>query len=827
MTAYVEVAVCLPQVLGTFHYHVPPHLPVEPGLLVEVPFGREDRPVQGVVLGWVEQPEVPVTKPVTRIIDAEAVLTRLQIALARRMVERWRCSLAEAVALMLPPGVARMAEDEYRLTAQAPPTPEGLSRLERRLWQVLREHGPLRTGQLQRRMGPVDWKPLVQAWQRRGWVERTPVLPRPRVGRRWVAAVALALSPQALEHPEDLPLGRPGSEARKRRLALLRWLQDRGGGPVDVAEAYAETGATPQDLRYLEQKGLIHRVRVEHWRDPLPPGVTVPQPQAPPRLTPHQQAVWERLQTVLAQALEQGRPVAPVLLHGVTGSGKTELYLRAAAWVLERGRQVLFLVPEIGLATQLVERVLARFPGKVGVLHSGLSLGQRYDTWRRARRGELALLVGARSAVFAPLPRLGLVVVDECHAESYAQQDHGPYYHAREVALEYAALARGVALLGSATPEVTTYYRARHGHITLLTLRHRVVAGRAASAQPAPLPQVQVIDLRAVWRQGHTGPLSPPLLEALEDTLRRGEQAVLFLNRRGTSTQVTCRDCGHVLRCPRCQVPLVYHQTAGRLLCHHCHYTRRWPRRCPACGSEALTGLGWGTQRLEAFLRERFPQARIYRWDRDAVTSPQELSLLLEHFRQGRADILIGTQVLAKGLDLPAVTLVGVVLADIGLTLPDYRAAERTFQVLTQVVGRAGRGERPGRAFIQTYMPQHYAVQAAAAQDYEAFYRAELRLRQRLGYPPFTRLVRLEVRARDPHQAEEEARELAQRLRARLQAVQARATYLVGPAPCFFSPRAGWYRWHILLRGPNPVRWLHDFPLPAGWRVQVDPVSLL
>ncbi len=851
MTKYVEVAVYFPQVVGTFHYHLPPDLSLKLGQLVQVPFGRENRPMQGVVVGFVERPEVDATKPVTRIVDPEAVLTPAQIVLARRMTQRWLCTLAEAVALMLPPGVARLTETVYTLTPMAPPSPENLSVLERRLWQALRQRGPLRTGQLQRLFGRLPWERILERWARQGWVDVQAVLPPPRSRPRTVRAVTLAVPPEQVQAQWD-HLGRPGSAAQARRQAVLQLLLARRPNPVEVGEVYAETGATAQDLRYLETRGLVRRLTQETWRDPLAEMSAAPEP--PPPLTPHQQRVWEEVVRVLQETLHHGGEARPILLHGVTGSGKTEIYLRAVEWSLRQGRQALILVPEIGLATLLVRRFLARFPGQVGVLHSGLTLGQRYDTWRRARRGEIPILIGARSAVFAPMPRLGIIVVDECHADAYANQEHGPYYHAREVALDYARIVRGVVLLGSATPDVVSYHRAQQGVYHLLVLPERVapdwrsagsggkmangrgrgeegteqtMGGRGWTLPSGSLPHVQIVDMREVWRQGQGGPLSPALLEALEETLRQREQALLFLNRRGTVTQVVCQNCGHVFRCPRCQVPLVFHHTRQVLLCHHCGYHRRWPKTCPACGGASIAGLGWGTERLEQALRQQFPQARIYRWDRDTASTQREVDLLLEHFRRGQADILIGTQVLAKGLDLPQVTLVGVVLADIGLTLPDYRAPERTFQVLTQVVGRAGRRAKPGRAIIQTYMPEHYALRAAAAQDYEAFYREELRHRERLGYPPFARLVRLEYRALNEAQAREAAEDLAHTLRVWLQEADARATQIIGPVPCFFARRAGWYRWHILLRGPNPARWLQGRRLPPGWRIQVDPVSLL
>lgn len=816
MPRYVNVAVYFPQVLGTFDYHVPDDLVVQVGQLVEVPFGRENRPMQGVVLRFVDAPAVSATKPILDIVDPEAVLTPTQIALAEDLSHHYLHPLAQTIALMLPPGVARLSETEYRLTPQAPPSPPEGPAWMQRLWVMLREEGPLRTGQIRHRFPRNNWEEVLEGWMRRGWVARRAVLPSPRVRPGITRQVSLRLSPEALE---DRPLpGRPDTAAYTRRQAVVDLLKDAWPDPVDVDVVYAETGATAQDLAFLEKHGWIVRRTTPTWRDPLAHVQEVP--ETPPHLTPDQEQVWARLEALLHQALVQGKPVAPVLLHGVTGSGKTELYLRAAAWTLERGRQVLVLVPEIGLAAHVVRRFLARFGRQVGLLHSGMPLGHRYDTWRRARRGEIAVLIGTRSAAFAPLPHLGLIVVDECHADAYANPERGPYYHAREVALHYARLVRGVALLGSATPDVTTYAQARTGQMYLLRLPQRVYPR-------SRLPQVEIVDMRAVWKTGQGGALSAVLLDALDEALRRGEQALLFLNRRGTMTHVFCRECGHVFACPRCRTPLVYHASLQRLMCHHCGYRRNWPRTCPQCQSTAIAGIGWGTERLEAEIRHRFPQARVFRWDRDTAFGQDEVDILLEHFRRGEADVLIGTQVLAKGLDLPNVTLVGVVLADIGLTLPDYRAAERTFQVLTQVIGRAGRREKPGRAIIQTYMPDHYALRAAAAQDYDLFFHEETARRRRLGYPPFARLVRLEYRDVVEERAKQAAEALAQQLRAWIRKAEARATTLIGPVPCFFSPLAGWHRWHIILRGPDPTRLLRDRYLPPGWRIQVDPVSLL
>ncbi len=879
---YVEVVVYAPRVEGAFHYHLPPELAqaVQVGQLVEVPFGRQQ--VHGVVVAEVTTPEVPVTKPVTAIVDPEAVLTPAQIALARHLARTTLAPLSACVALMLPPGVAQRAEREYALAPEAPAEPPAdLGPVARRLWALLRQRGPLRSRQIDRRMPRRMWQPAAERLLRRGWLTARPVLAPPRVRPRRVRTVALAVSPaeaQARRH-EVAPARFP--QALARRQAVLDALL-RAAGPLDAAWLYAETGANLADLQALEKQGLVRLGEAPRWRDPLAE-VAAPPPATPPPLTAAQQAAWAPIQAAIRAAVQGHPPAKPFLLHGVTGSGKTEIYLRAVAETLAQGRQAVVLVPEIALTPQTVQRFLARFPGQVGVLHSRLSDGERYDTWRRVRRGEVRVLVGPRSALFAPFPHLGLIVVDECHDDSYYQSETPPHYHARRVAQAYARLTGALCLLGSATPEVTTYHRAQQGELTLLRLPDRILAHReqvkawlgeegdsltpkegpqpqgadqapksrptgtqGRSAQPqgpvpspqvfrpgegealfAPLPPVQVVDMRAELRQGHTGIFSRPLLAALDDTLRRGEQAILFLNRRGAATYVFCRDCGHVLKCPRCEIPLTYHRSNGRLVCHHCGYTRQMPKTCPACGGRRIRAYGAGTERVEAEVQRHFPQARTLRWDAESVRGKAGHEIILSHFAHRRADVLIGTQMLAKGLDLPFVTLVGVVLADVGLNLPDYRAAERAFQVLTQVAGRAGRSPLGGRVILQTYLPEHYVIQAAARHDVAGFYATELALRQRLGYPPFVRLVRLVLRHREAQTAQRQAEALAQQLRQRMRRQGYRATQMIGPAPCFFAREAGLYRWQIILRGPDPTGLVRGLRLPDGWDVEVDPPSLL
>ncbi len=671
------------------------------------------------------------------------------------------------------------------------------------------------------------------------------------------ATVHLALDP---DEAEELIIRLRGTAIHRRVLQALAAEE----APAWVGWLYAETGATRSVLKELEETGLIVIEREEVVRDPLADRALPTTPETPPTLTPDQRAAWDAIRPHIGRddSTEGGEP--PIfLLHGVTGSGKTEIYLRAIAQALEQGGQALFLVPEIALTPQTIQRVAARFPGRVAVWHSDLNPGERFDTWRRVLHGEVDVIVGTRSALFAPVSRLRLIVLDEEHDESYKNQ-RLPYYHAREVALALARLTGSVVILGSATPDVVTYTRAREGRFHLLALPQRIIAHRkqveamqvharqdrpatvppawqplgqeAPDARVIPLPPVHIVDMRLELKAGNRSIFSRALQRGIRHALDAQQQVILFINRRGRASFILCRDCGHVLQCERCDVPLTFHITQehtapremrGVLLCHHCNRRYEVPQKCPQCGSSRIRYFGGGTQRVEEEVRRLFPQARVLRWDRDVTTARGAHWRILEAFANHEADVLIGTQMLAKGLDLPRVTLVGVVSADEGLFLPDYRTAERTFQVLTQVAGRAGRGLWGGHVIVQTYNPEHYAIRAAARHDYLRFYRQEMRFRRELGYPPTARLVRLLYTHTQAHRARQEAERLAETLREEMHRRGVKDIALVGPAPCFYARLRGQYRWHIILRGPDPVRLLQQVPLPRGWRADVDPVNTL
>lgn len=677
------------------------------------------------------------------------------------------------------------------------------------------------------RRAPRQARLLDQVCGSAGWVERGSAIKAARADASALAALEAAGLLRRLDLPSALAprVGAAELLAAERRqrhtaghvqaLAALTAL----GGRAEERELLRLPGVTSKVLSELQAWRLVDRMEEKSWRDPLA-GLGI-MPDAPWPPTSEQADAWSRLAPLLDEGLAGGSPPR-VLIRGVTGSGKTELYLRAIAQVLAAGRQAVVLVPEIALTPQTVRRFAARFPGRVGVWHSRLSAGERADTWRRAREGLLDVIVGSRSAVLAPLDRLGLLVVDECHATSY-KQGQSPRYHAIDVARERADRYGAALMLGSATPTVEQTWEVEQGRMLGLTLGSRVDQGGGGG-----LPPVRIIDMRAELKAGNTGLFSAVLAEALEGALAAGEQAILFLNRRGSASFVFCRDCGEAMRCPNCQVPLTWHQGAARLICHHCNHRAMPPTMCPNCASGRIRHFGAGTERVEEAVRRAHPTARILRWDADTTARKGAHEAILAAFIAGEADVLVGTQMIAKGLDLPRVTLVGIVSADTGLHFPDFRSVEQAFQLLTQVAGRAGRSAAGGQVVLQTYQPDHPAILFAAAHDYPGFYRHELTFRRALGYPPFSRLARLlYVTDGGPRKAEEAARKLAEQLTSAIQRLGLADTSLIGPAPAYFERLGGQSRWQILLRGPDPHALLTALPPGPGWRVDVDAIDLL
>ena len=821
---YLRIAVNIPSVTGVFDYSLPPEMEgtVGVGQLVSVPFGRQT--AQGVVLELIGQPSVAETKPILNVLDPLPVLTSPQLELAKQMAASSLNPLAAMIDLMLPAGLGQQADVLYTLSnPQHAVKNQQSNATQSRLLGILKEKGSLRGRQIDRHFNKVDWRKAAQTLVRSGVLTSQSILPPPTVRPKYVRKAQLAVPPELAEIALA-GLGKTAASLARRQSALRLLMCDPEA--IEVAWVYAESGCNLADLQELAERGLIALQETEIWRDPLGKIEDAEQEKensaAPLTLTPDQQRAWDTIQAALQSYSQQPKPF---LLHGVTGSGKTEIYLRAAAEVIRGGRQAVILVPEIAITPQMVRRFLRRFPGQVGLVHSRLSPGERYDTWRRARLGLLKVIIGPRSALFTPLPAVGLIVADECHDGSYYQSEP-PIYHAVEAAKIYARLCGAVCILGSATPTIQQRYQSEIGESVRLELPKRIQFVNSTSGDPG-LPPVSIVDMREELKSGRGGIFSQALVDGLEDVLKKGQQAILFLNRRGTATYVFCRDCGTVAKCPQCDTPLTYHTDGlSDLRCHRCGYSRKMPVVCPHCQSKQIRAYGLGSEKVEAEAGALFPSARVLRWDWETTRQKDAHEIILGHFAAHRADILVGTQMLAKGLDLPLVTLVGIVLADVGLNLPDPFGAERTFNLLTQVAGRSGRSSLGGRVVLQTFQPEHYAIQAASRHDYAGFYSRELDERRQLGYPPFSRLVRLEYRAFDPAKAESEARALAARLSKEIVEDGRVQTDLIGPVPCFFAKVAGWYRWQVVLRGPDPASLLRGKSL-NNWRVEVDPVSLL
>lgn len=846
-TRFARVAVNVPAVTGMFDYLVPEELApgVKIGCLVEVPFGKQQ--VQGIVLEMPDSAEVAETRPIHSLLDPLPVLTPRQIALAREISSDNLTPLPACLTLMLPPGLSQIADTQFLLkeTGREDSFPlTDFTPMQQRIVGLLKKRGPLRGRQLDAAIPRLEWRKSARDLEKAGQLTTHAVLPPPGVRPRFVRTARLSCRPEEVEAFSACIASLPGSRqpAAMRRLAVLRFLL-KEPWPVETAWVYAATGASLPDLNALSDEGLVILSESEVWRDPLEKYDHTVEPQ--PDLTSDQLLALAEIKTVI-----ENEAKIPCLLRGVSGSGKTEIYLQSAALALEAGRQVIILVPEISLTPQTVRRFLGRFPGRVGLVHSRLTPGERFDTWQRIRQGRIDIVVGPRSALFSPFRNLGLIVLDECHDESYAQSDALPRYNAVEAAIQLGRICRADVILGSATPPVDLFHRAKNEGWKIVHLERRILGHRQAISshlerrsqngeidgtpltQPGGavetdvLPPVTVVDMRAELKAGNRSIFSRDLSNGLKEVLEKGEQAVLFLNRRGAASYVFCRSCGESLRCPRCDLTLTWHAEQKKLVCHTCRYQRMMPERCPQCGSNQIRQYGAGTEKVEEEINRLFPGARTLRWDADTSRLKGANEIILSHFINQRADILIGTQMIAKGLDLPLVTLAGAVLADVGLNFPDFRAGERTFQLLTQVAGRASRSSLGGRAVFQTFQPEHYAIQFASRHDVQGFHNHEIDYRRKMGYPPYSRLVRLEYRHLNADAAEEAARKMAGLLEKWIKEGNHTSTEMIGPAPCYFEKVNGLYRWQILLKGPQPANILRDKNL-ADWRVEVDPLNML
>jgi primosomal protein N' (replication factor Y) len=831
--SFVEVAVNsgLPH-RDAFSYAVPEGMTLQAGDGVFVPFGR--RKLQGIVLETPEVPSFADPKPVDARIGDRPVISAARVKLARWISEHYLAPLFASVSLMLPPGFEQRPLTFYEPVV----TPDEAERLtmpprQKAVLSYLLENGASEGRVIEREVKLSGVSTALSQLSVRGVINRTYGLARPSVQAKKARYVHLVAPPIIVEAViESL------QAQRKGKLVTTLQALIEAGGTLSSAELRARVNVNVPLLKPLEDDGLIEIKEETIDRDPLAGRQYTPRAASP--LTPEQERAFEAVAAALA-----GQKAETFLLHGVTGSGKTEVYLRALEETVALGRRGIVLVPEIALTPQTVRRFAERFPGKVAVLHSGLSQGELFDQWHGIRDGRYSVVIGSRSAVFAPQPDLGLIVIDEEHEWTYKQQDQSPRYHARAAAIELARLTDAVVILGSATPDVESYQQALWGNYTLLELKERVRPiiredgsfGGVTSSEA--LPPVEIVDMREELKGGNRTIFSRPLQLGIFQALERGEQTILFLNRRGSAGFVQCRDCGFVPQCSACAIAMGYHKhldpsgaEVERLLCHQCNRGRRLYDRCPMCGSRRLRPMGLGVERVEEAVRESFPTARTLRWDRDVTQGRDAHEDILSAFLQGKADVLIGTQMVAKGLDLPAVTVVGVISADIGLHIPDFRSAERTFQLLTQVAGRAGRtacsenGPPRGKVVIQTYTPDNYAIIAAGEHDYASFFAMEIALRREEAYPPFIRLARLVYSHANAEVGERAAQRMADELREEASKRGLPSVEVLGPAQPHIPKWHGRTRWQVTVRSPDPTELLRDVKLAEGWALDIDPASL-
>ena len=824
-----------------------------------------------------------VIRDLSDVADPAAALTPGQIRLARWLASHYRASLYDCLALMLPPGVAQEAEIAWRATAEGARADLGaLPERERAVLYYLRRHGETdeKTLRAELRGSDTDLRHAYADLRERGLLDAAAQISRPRARPKLERMVQLTL-PHSVWAETLAALAR--APKQQRMLEALIAIESGDGDerqerrPFPASELFKASDGDLATLRALEARGAVAQSTREVRRDPLAGDAVAP--DVPPQLSADQERVWravsraldrkpgdtrpgdretrdretetersDQTRSVRSGATETERSETAFLLHGVTGPGKTEIYLRAIGRTLRQGKQALVMVPEIALTAQLVRRFAARFPGRLAVLHSNLSLGERYDEWRRLRSGEASLAIGSRSACFAPLPNLGVIIVDEEHDTSY-KHDASPRYNGRDVARQLAAISGSVLILGSATPAIESYTDARDGRLTLLELPERVGMARGHDGLPRPqalpLPPVRIVDMRRELQSGNRSIFSAPLQDALIQTIEGGEQAILFINRRGAASFVMCRDCGQVVECPNCSSPLTVHyiDADGRLgvrspdtqpgdqstilICHGCGHRELPPTFCPNCYSPRVKSFGIGTQRVVEEVERLFPGTAVLRWDRDAVGRKGAHQRLLDTFLNREAQVLVGTQMIAKGLDLPGVSLVGVVAADTGLHLPDFRAAERAFQLLTQVAGRAGRRSAGAKVVMQSYNPEHYALLAAQEHSYSEFYTQEMAFRRQTGYPPFGRLVRFVTAAGTDERGRRAAAALAEEVQTLAGRLDLGTWRIVGPAPAFFHIQRNRYRWHLLLLAERPDPLIAAIRLPSGWTMDIDPVQVL
>ncbi len=778
---YIEVAIALP-VFQTFTYSVPEDFAnfMATGKRVLVPFGR--RRETGYVFGKSQDSDIRDIKSILDILDEQPLFPSSMVMFFRWISDYYKYPVGQVVKNALPGGL------NIRDYASVAITENGRHELDHgRLTPIAKDilnqlqSGSILVKDLNKKIDQEIPATLLYTFERCGWITKTWELAGEKTKARQERFVRLA--------DTDLPVDHL-SEPRTKILDVLKI-----EGEITVKRLREIVPTAAALIKSLENSGYVTIDRKRVYRDPFGESI---EPDRAHILNPEQLKAVSQSRNYLTKGYKT------FLLRGVTGSGKTEVYMQVAAEALKNKRAVLVLVPEIALITQMERRFRARFGECVSVLHSALSAGERYDQWSRIILGEATVVIGARSAIFAPFSNIGVIVVDEEHDASY-KQEGSLRYNARDLATVRAKQNGCLALLGSATPSIQSYYNVATKKFTELTLEARV--------EQRPLPEISIVDLRQTRdMRGIRRFITPELQQAMKASFERGEQILLFLNRRGYASFPVCGACGQPMRCRHCDISLTLHQHSNAYRCHYCGFSRAASSKCESCGSANIRHLGLGTEKLEAMVSAIFPKARIARMDRDTTKRKGSVLKLLKGLNNKTTDILVGTQMVAKGHDFPNITLVGIICADLSLSFPDFRAGERTFQILAQVAGRAGRGDRPGRVILQTYNPDHFSIAAARQQDFIAFYRQEIGFRKALNYPPYSRMIQLKISGKDPQVTETHARLLGDRCRALKTSLSADygGVEIMGPIEASLTRIAGRYRWQVLLKGLNS-RGLHQF----------------
>ncbi|TWH49078.1 primosomal protein N' [Sporomusa sp. KB1] len=803
-TAQIIVNIPTRSITKPFSYLIPAHLSFAAiGWRVLVPFGN--RKVEGFIVG-LEAESIPGLKSILDVLDDYPWFDNNMLQTAKWLSNYYLCSLAEAMRLFIPGQSGIKTQKAYQVPraldweytkALLRDKPEEY----RTILNYIYEHGPVTLTDLAKRFTSIEGM-IKFCLQHKLIITADTVSKRGKANSTML--IKLAVSREvAAQMEKTLPKSKT---AQRRLLQALLPTQELTAAEL---RSLAITQAT---VKKLAEQGLITICSVPVFRN----SYTAAQPQAAELTLTSEQL--QALQHIIP-AINTGAYTS-FLIHGVTGSGKTQVYINAAAEARRLDRQAIVLVPEIALTSQIVARFRAAFGDDVVVMHSKLSVGERYDAWRRLHAGQAGIVIGARSALFAPVSRLGLIIIDEEHEFTYKQEET-PRYHAREVASARAKFAGATVLLGSATPAIETYYQALQGEHRLLPMNKRV--------DDIPMPAVTIVDMRQELAQGRRSVISLPLQTMLTEILAKKEQAIILLNRRGYSTFVLCRECGHVLKCGHCDISLVYHAPTSILRCHYCQERHAVPDVCPECGSRYIRYFGAGTQKVEEALKGLFPAARIARMDQDTTRGKLAHDKILAAFAAGSYDILLGTQMVAKGHDIPNVTAVGIISADTALNLPDFRAAEKTFALLTQAAGRAGRGSKPGRVVMQTYNPEHYAITAGAEHNYQEFYQQELSFRQQLGYPPYANLIKITVQANDETIVHRQANQVAAEL---TQSLAMAGASIIGPFPAAVNKVKDIFRVNILIKTkdlPTITKQISTMSIANQKNiiVDIDPVNVL